>query len=228
MGKYHVGSSTWAEQFHDAMNMGGDDDSEPEWSDYLLHFCSFYWKVLHALIPPTEYYGGWATFVVSLIFIGGITVCVGDIAKMFGCCISLDDATTAITFVALGTSLPDTFASVEATVSDETADAAITNVTGSNSVNVFLGLGLPWTLASIYHAANGTTYVYPSGGLTFSVLVFFVFAVVCLGILLLRRYYAGGELGGRLFMCRLTSGVLVSLWVGYVVVSSIKNSDSSK
>merc|ERR1711988_1962897 len=228
MGKYHVGSSTWAEQFHDAMNMGGDDGTEPEWSDYLLHFCSFYWKVLHAVIPPTDYGGGWPTFFVSLIFIGGITVLVGDIAKMLGCRMGLKDSITAITFVALGTSLPDTFASVEATQSDDTADAAITNVTGSNSVNVFLGLGLPWTLASIYHAANGTTYVYPSGGLTFSVLVFFAFAVVCLAVLILRRYYAGGELGGNLMGCRLTSGTLVLLWVGYVVVSSIKNADSSK
>jgi len=27
------------------------------------------------------------------------------------------------------------------------ADAAVGNVTGSNSVNVFLGLGLPWVIA---------------------------------------------------------------------------------
>lgn len=27
---------------------------------------------------------------------------------------------------------------------DETADAAIGNVMGSNCVNVFLGLGIPW------------------------------------------------------------------------------------
>jgi len=34
----------------------------------------------------------------------------------------------------------------------DTADAAIGNVTGSNSVNVFLGLGLPWALATTYWA----------------------------------------------------------------------------
>lgn len=53
-------------------------------------------------------------------------------------------------FVALGTSLPDTFASRIAAKSERTADNAIGNVTGSNSVNVFLGLGLPWVIASIY------------------------------------------------------------------------------
>lgn len=34
---------------------------------------------------------------------------------------------------------------------EATADNSVGNVTGSNSVNVFLGLGLPWTLAAIYH-----------------------------------------------------------------------------
>jgi len=222
MDKYGVGSSSWGEQFHDAMNMGSDDAEEAEWSDYLLHFCSFYWKVIHAVIPPTDYYGGWATFVVSLAFIAVITVFVGDTAKMFGCCIGLEDGITAITFVALGTSLPDTFASVEATVSDDTADAAITNVTGSNSVNVFLGLGLPWTAACIYHLAKGTTFVYPAGDLVFSVFVFFAFAVTCIFILIARRFYCGGELGGNKNLCRATSALLVGLWFGYVIVSALK------
>jgi solute carrier family 8 (sodium/calcium exchanger) len=30
------------------------------------------------------------------------------------------------------------------------------NVTGSNSVNVFLGLGLPWSMAAIYHYIQGS------------------------------------------------------------------------
>jgi len=34
------------------------------------------------------------------------------------------------------------------------ADNAIGNVMGSNSVNVFLGLGLPWLMAAIYWQAQ--------------------------------------------------------------------------
>ena len=60
--------------------------------------------------------------------------------------------------MALGTSLPDTFASKIAAVSEKSADNAIGNVTGSNSVNVFLGLGIPWMVASIYHAVKVRTY----------------------------------------------------------------------
>jgi len=225
MGKYQVGSSSWAQQFNEAMNMGGDDDEgTPELADYVLHFLSFYWKVLHAVIPPTDYWGGWATFYVSLIFIGVITMFVGDVAKMFGCCVGLADGINAITFVALGTSLPDTFASVEATCSDDNADAAITNVTGSNSVNVFLGLGLPWTMAAIYWTAEDGVYHYPAGDLVFSVLVFFVFALCCLGLLLVRRWTPsiGGELGGPKGIAYGSSAFLTGSWLVYVIISALK------
>ena len=50
----------------------------------------------------------------------------------------MKDLVTAISFVALGTSLPDMFASKAAITEGTDADAAVGNVTGSNSVNVFL------------------------------------------------------------------------------------------
>merc|ERR1711968_186977 len=49
---------------------------------------------------------------------------------IFGCLVGLSDGITAITFVALGTSLPDTFASKTAAVQYKTADASVGNVTG--------------------------------------------------------------------------------------------------
>lgn len=43
-------------------------------------------------------------------------------------------------------------------------------MTGSNSVNVFLGIGLPWLLASFYWHLQGTTFAVRSQGMSFSVL----------------------------------------------------------
>lgn len=94
------------------------------------------------------------SFFVSLALIGVLTAIVGDLAAIFGCLVGLEDSVTAITFVAMGTSLPDLFASKQAATMDRTADNSIGNVTGSNSVNVFLGLGLPWTIAAIYWASK--------------------------------------------------------------------------
>lgn len=59
-----------------------------------------------------------------------------------------------IFFTCLGTSLPDLFASKNAAQNEQYADAAVGNVTGSNGVNVFLGLGIPWIIATIYHKVN--------------------------------------------------------------------------
>ena len=58
--------------------------------------------------------GGWAAFCIALVFIALMTVLVGDLATLFGCSITLTPATNAIVFVALGTSMPDLFASMTA------------------------------------------------------------------------------------------------------------------
>lgn len=140
----------WGQQFVEAMNVNGGDIESAKSIDYALHFLSFPWKVLFAFMPPPHVLGGWLCFFCSLAAIGILTAIVGDAAAIFGCLVGLKDSVTAITFVALGTSLPDTFASKIAAKNEKTADNAIGNVTGSNSVNVFLGLGLPWLVASIY------------------------------------------------------------------------------
>lgn len=116
------------------------------------HYLAIGWKVMFALIPPANYAGGKASFIIALCFIGLLTGVVGEVATVLGCVIKLDESVAAITLVALGTSLPDTFASMTAAQNSEFADSAIGNITGSNSVNVFLGLGLPWVVAVTYFA----------------------------------------------------------------------------
>lgn len=86
-----------------------------------------------------------------------VTAIVGDMANLVGCCLKIQPEITAITFVALGTSLPDTFASKSAAEMDPHADASIGNITGSNSVNVFIGLGLSWSIAAIYWEGSAPT-----------------------------------------------------------------------
>ena len=59
--------------------------------------------------------------------------------------------------------LPDTFASKTAAIEDDTADNSVGNVTGSNAVNVFLGIGIAWTMAAIYHESQGNSFNVPVG-----------------------------------------------------------------
>jgi len=192
----------------------------------VFHFITIFWKLLFALVPPPKYAHGWATFGIALLFIGILSYTVADFATQFGCVLNISPSITAITFVALGTSLPDTFASMGAARMDPNADPALGNVTGSNAVNVFLGLGIPWVIGSHYDTAkiknNDNNYMkdpktkkvieprvwndamyppyegfwQPAGSLGFSVLVFALVGTIGILTLVARRFIVGGELGG--------------------------------
>lgn len=188
----------------------------------LMHFAGIGWNVLFAMIPPPQVWNGSASFLVSLTFIGAVTFVVGEFATVLGCVLGIEESITAITLVALGTSLPDTFASMNAARNSENADAAIANITGSNAVNVYLGLGLPWAMASIYWQSNmNKDYEVKAGPLAFSVVVFLITALICFAVLIARRIFIGGELGGPK-SSRMASGCfLFGLWGLYILMSTL-------
>uniref|UniRef100_A0A3Q0SKY5 Solute carrier family 8 member 1a n=1 Tax=Amphilophus citrinellus TaxID=61819 RepID=A0A3Q0SKY5_AMPCI len=225
-----IGTNSWREQFVEAITVSsGDDDDEcgeetlPSCFDYVMHFLTVFWKLLFAFVPPTDYWNGWACFVVSITVIGMLTAVIGDLASHFGCTVGLKDSVTAVVFVALGTSVPDTFASKVAAIQDQYADASIGNVTGSNAVNVFLGIGVAWSIAAVYHYTQGQEFKVNPGTLAFSVTLFTIFAFICIAVLIYRRRpEIGGELGGPRIPKILTTCLFFSLWLLYIVISSLE------
>ncbi|XP_059810764.1 sodium/calcium exchanger 3 isoform X17 [Hypanus sabinus] len=227
-----VGTHSWRDQFMEAITVSAGEDEEdedtgeerlPSCFDYVMHFLTVFWKVLFACVPPTEYWNGWACFVTSILIIGILTAIIGDLASHFGCTIGLKDSVTAVVFVALGTSVPDTFASKVAASQDYYADASIGNVTGSNAVNVFLGIGLAWSVAAIYWASQGKEFQVEAGTLAFSVTLFTIFAFVSVSILLYRRRpHIGGELGGPRGPRIVTAALFGGLWLLYILFSCLE------
>lgn len=113
-----------------------------------------------------------------------------------------------------------------AAIGDKYADSSICNVTGSNAVNVFLGIGVAWTIAAIAHWVRGSTFVVPAGSLGFSVTIFCIFALFAIALLVLRRKPAlgGGELGGPRASIKWGSAIFfLLLWLIYVLLSSLEN-----
>ncbi|XP_061659117.1 sodium/calcium exchanger 2a [Syngnathoides biaculeatus] len=224
-----IGSRSWREQFIEAVTVNAGDGDEgqdqpmPNCFDYFMHILCVFWKILFACVPPTEYWNGWACFIVSISVIGILTAIIGDLASHFGCTVGLRDSVTAVVFVALGTSVPDTFASKVAAIQDQYADASVGNVTGSNAVNVFLGIGVAWSVAAIYWEVKGQVFHVDVGSLAFSVTLFTIFAFFTMGVLMIRRKPSvGGELGGPRVPKILTSLILFGLWFLYVLFSSLE------
>lgn len=65
----------------------------------------------HFSVSILDYLDGWLCFIVSILLIGLLTAFIGDLASHFGCTVGLSDTVTAISFVALGTSIPGMYRS---------------------------------------------------------------------------------------------------------------------
>jgi solute carrier family 8 (sodium/calcium exchanger) len=92
----------------------------------------------------------------------------------------------------------------------------------SQQVNVFLGLGIPWVLATFW---KGGSYQVPAGDLAYSVIIYTACAMVCIAMLLLRRLdmFGGAELGGSTMAKRGCAVFLVGLWLVYIGLSAAKS-----
>jgi len=142
---------------------------------------------------------------------------------MFGCACGLSDVMTGLSIVALGTSLPDTFASRLACINDDNADAAIGNIMGSNTCNVFLGLGLPWVIAASYYEAKDESFFSESGSLGFALMIYFILAVFGIAILVWRRSVIA-ELGAATRGLQWVYGTLLfSLWLIFLLLSGLND-----
>ncbi|KAG7217761.1 hypothetical protein INR49_020931 [Caranx melampygus] len=154
-----IGTNSWREQFVEAITVssGDDDDDEcgeeklPSCFDYVMHFLTVFWKLLFALVPPTDYWNGWACFIVSISVIGLLTAVIGT-WRLTSAAPS-DLKTLSLLWY--------TFASKVAAIQDQYADASIGNVTGSNAVNVFLvsawhGPSLPSTTTPKARSSGST------------------------------------------------------------------------
>mmetsp|Transcript_31517 Transcript_31517/g.93958 ORF Transcript_31517/g.93958 Transcript_31517/m.93958 type:complete len:805 (-) Transcript_31517:1328-3742(-) len=207
----------WRKKFQTAVLPDYNPEEGGLWGTLLLQYMTVTWKLLAALTPPAEWKGGWPCFSMALGLLGALMFIVKEVAEMFGCACGLSDLMTGLSIVAIGTSLPDTFGSRYAALNDPTADAAIGNIMGSNTVNVFLGLGVPWVVSAVYYEVNGTFYAVFAGSLSFSILVFFILSAIGVGILLVRRGQ-GGELGGSKVGQLMSAAGYITCWLAFLIL----------
>merc|ERR1719182_666194 len=85
----------------------------------------------------------WATFFISLIHITWLSFFMVEFMLKIGCLWGIPDVVMGLTFLAMGTSIPDALGSLAVAEKGE-GDMAVSNAVGSNVFDICIGLGLPW------------------------------------------------------------------------------------
>ncbi|EOX95098.1 hypothetical protein QUC31_004845 [Theobroma cacao] len=219
----------WKTQFLDALTL--ESPESRKLNNIHLRLASIVWqsllapwRVLFAFVPPYQIAHGWIAFICSLLFISGIAYIVTELTDLISCVTGINAYVIAFTALAAGTSWPDLVASKIAAERQITADSAIANITCSNSVNIYVGIGIPWLIDTAYNfiAYREPLRIQNAGGLSFSLLVFFSTSVGCIMVLVIRRLTLGAELGGPRIWAWVTSVFFMLLWIIFVVLSSLR------
>ncbi|KAJ6879997.1 magnesium/proton exchanger isoform X1 [Populus alba x Populus x berolinensis] len=195
--------SLWKEQFVDALTLESLESRKLNSIHLRVARISWQlilapWRLLFAFVPPYHFAHGWIAFIFSLLFISGIAYIVTKLTDIISCVTGINAYVIAFTALASGTSWPDLVASKIAAERQTTADSAIANITCSNSVNIYVGIGIPWLIDTAYNffMYNEPLRIQNAAGLSFSLLVFFCTSIGCIAVLVLRRLTLKAELGG--------------------------------
>ncbi|KAI5074688.1 hypothetical protein GOP47_0010649 [Adiantum capillus-veneris] len=215
----------WKQQFEDALalNRCCGTKKQPQRFCLIYEILVFPWKFLFALVPQPNVCHGWVAFVSSLFFITGISYVVTQLTNLLGDVTGISSFVIALTVVATGASWPDLAASAIAAHRQATADSAIANITCSNSVNIFIGIGVPWVINTVYNRVvlNNVLRV-PAGDLSFILIVYFITFIFCVLVLIARRYFIGGELGGPRNWAWASCIFILLLWMVFLVLSCLR------
>ncbi|MCO5560165.1 hypothetical protein L7F22_013772 [Adiantum nelumboides] len=216
----------WKQQFKDALTLNkccGANRKQSQRFCLIYEILAFPWKFLFAFVPPPNVCHGWVAFISSLIFITGISYVVTQLTNLLGDVTGISSFVIALTVLATGASWPDLAASAIAAYRQPTADSAIANITCSNSVNIFIGIGVPWVINTIYNrVVLHDVLRVPAGSLSFILIVYFITFIFCVLVLIARRVFIGGELGGPRKWAWSSSIFILLLWMVFLVLSCLR------
>lgn len=216
---------TYAQQFKQAANLDSENAEEVSTTEAFVQYAVMPWKLAMAFIPPSSYVNGWMRAACALAAVGAISFLILEITTTVGCIFDMRSTVQALVLVAIGTSLPDLATSRRAAESKRTkdADASISTLAGANAASVFIGLGLPWTIATVYHWAQyGESFFVgklPTADITFALVLFLACSVICFMVLGLRRLIIGGELGGPKVSRVFSAIVMFFLWGAFITLN---------
>ena len=108
-------------------------------------------------------------FVMCMAWIGVITYVIAWMITLIGFTFGIPDSVMGLSFLAIGTSVPEVFSSLIVSRQGK-GSMAVSNSIGSNTFDILVCLGLPWTIKSIMNGMDNEEWFVEvnSDGLAFT------------------------------------------------------------
>jgi len=134
----------------------------------------------------------WMTFFVSLIHITWMSYFMVELMVKCGCIIGISDTVMGLTFLAMGTSIPDALGSLAVAQKGE-GDMAVSNAVGSNVFDICMGLGLPWFIKCA--AGDGPIPIDDTDAIIPSILILVAIIVLLFSTFAISDWYLQPQVG---------------------------------
>mmetsp|Transcript_22311 Transcript_22311/g.62650 ORF Transcript_22311/g.62650 Transcript_22311/m.62650 type:complete len:575 (+) Transcript_22311:37-1761(+) len=183
------------DEFHQEIH----EESYLHWPDSIplriFYVITIPFRVLFFLTVPRirlfGYYTFILTFINSLIWLALLSYCMVLFVNKFGCAIGLSDfeegqAIMGLTFLAVGTSMPDCLTSIFVARSGE-LEMAVSNALGSNIFDILLALTIPWILECSIFSETGSVIV-ENATLKRDIFIMFLVIIAFKAILIVNKF----------------------------------------
>merc|ERR1712196_468187 len=175
-------------------------------------------KELFAMYEPLTWQQRYylVTFVVSLIHITWLSYFMVTFMEKIGCAWGISSFIMGITFLAMGTSVPDALGSI-AVAKEGEGDMAVSNAIGSNVFDICMGLGMPWLIATIIDG-EGRVITASTESIVASTLILIAVVVVLFASLDISKH---PETGDRFCLYPKVGYVLFGSYFAFVIFQII-------
>lgn len=150
----------------------------------------------------------WATFFISLVHITWMSYFMVELMTKCGCIFHISDTVMGLTFLAMGTSIPDALGSLAVAQKGE-GDMAVSNAVGSNVFDICMGLGLPWFIKCV--AGSGPIPIDDTDTIVPSVLILVAIIVLLFSTFAISNWKLAPKVGY----------ILLSAYVAFVIYSLV-------
>jgi len=159
------------------------------------------------------------TFSISLVWITILSYFMVVLMEKIGCAWGISSFIMGITFLAMGTSVPDALGSI-AVAREGEGDMAVSNAIGSNVFDICIGLGLPWFLVTLLDGKGKSISAAIESIVASTIILFLVVVVLFLSLYCSKHPETGKSfclypmVGYILFASYAAFVVFQLVWVG--------------